>query len=128
MAKFSRSALVEYIANHFGDSNLPDKTAAFLIDSGKASELESIMRDVNEYRKNKDGISEVTVRVAHALTPEVRQQIEANIKLHSPNVKKLILHEVVDKKLIGGVVLEFANEVMDASVRGRLNRLKEAIL
>ena len=86
------------------------------------------MRDVNEYRKNKDGISEVTVRVAHALTPEVRQEIEENIKLDTPNVKKLILDEVVDIKLIGGVVLEFANEVMDASVRGRLNRLKEAIL
>ncbi len=128
MAKYSRSELVKYIANNLSKADLPNKTAAFLIDNNKASELDSIMRDVNELRKKNQATSEVTVKTAHPLTPEIRRQIEYTIKSQFPDVNQVILHEVIDQKIIGGIVLEFANEVIDASVRGKLNKLKEAIL
>ncbi|WP_438887961.1 ATP synthase F1 subunit delta, partial [Bacillus cereus group sp. BC306] len=47
-------------------------------------------------------------------------------------LKKRLNHEIsittqVDKSLIGGVILRAGDTVIDGSVRGRLNRLSEAL-
>jgi len=41
--------------------------------------------------------------------------------------KALDLHVVVDEKVLGGIIATVGDEVIDGSVRTRLNKLKEAI-
>lgn len=42
--------------------------------------------------------------------------------------KKVVLKNVVDEKIKGGIVLKVGDEVIDGSVRGKLERLKEMLV
>jgi F0F1-type ATP synthase delta subunit len=128
MAKYSRSKLAEYVADHIGDeSELAQKVAAFLIENNKTSELGSIIRDVADIRAQKSGIIELTATSARDLSAETKNQIESLVKENFKEVKQIIIHEVKDPRVIGGVNLDFANANLDLTVRAKLNKLREAV-
>lgn len=125
---FSRSALAKYIANSDKPkAELAKGVAAFLIDTGKTSDLDSLMRDVIEVRASKQGIVELTARSAFALSPPLKSEIESLVSKQYPEVQKVIIHEIVDKSVIGGVHLQFANASLDLTIRAKLNKLRESI-
>ncbi|BBI65353.1 hypothetical protein HSBAA_66590 [Vreelandella sulfidaeris] len=87
-------------------------------------------------------LSSIAVQFEH-LRAEHEQRVEVNVtsayKLDSKQktklanaLKKRLNREIsittqVDKSLIGGVILRAGDTVIDGSVRGRLNRLSEAL-
>ncbi len=126
--QFSRKALADYIAqSDMPEAQLAQEVAAFLMDAGKVSDLDSLMRDVIEIRGRQNGVVELTASSAHELTPAVRSEIEAIAKKLYPGASKVTIHEVHDAALIGGVRLQFANASLDLSVQSKLNKLREAI-
>ncbi len=128
MAKYSRTKLAQYIADHIEDEAvLADKIAAFLIENNKTSELGSIIRDVADVRAEKQGVVELTATSAFALNSDTKQQIKDVVNQNFSNVRQIIIHEVIDPGLIGGVNLDFANANLDLSVRAKLNKLREAV-
>lgn len=128
MAKFSRNDLVQYIADNIHDDKaLADKIAGFLIDSGKVSELGSIMRDVIDIRARKQGVVELTASSAFPLDESAKNQIENLVKQRFSGVNSVIIHENIDRTLIGGVNLDFANANLDLTIRAKLNKLRSAV-
>lgn len=127
MAKFSRASLTDYIVDNLGSADLSDKVAAFLIDNDKTSDLDSILRDVSEAQAVKKGIVELTARSAFPLDASTKESINDVVRKQNPNVKNIIIHQVIDKSAIGGVNLEFANANLDLTIRTKLNKLREAI-
>lgn len=127
MARFSRVSLTDYIVDNLGSADISDKVAAFLIDNGKTSDLDSILRDVTEAQAVKKGVVELTARSAFPLDTESKKSIHEVVKGKYPSVKEIIIHEVIDKSAIGGVNLEFANANLDLTIRTKLNKLREAI-
>jgi F0F1-type ATP synthase delta subunit len=98
--------------------------AAYLLDTGRTGELEPLMRDMMQDRAD-EGVVEVTVVSARELTVSVRDDLEQLVRKLYPQVKHVIISERRDPSIIGGVRLEFANQQLDLSVRGRLNRFKQ---
>lgn len=125
---FPRASLARYIAS----SDKPEKelsreVAAFLIENNKTSDLGSLMRDVTEIRSRADGIVELTARSAFPLSLSVKTEIEAVAKKQYGDVTEVIIHEVLDESVIGGVRLQFANASLDLTIQSKLHKLREAI-
>lgn len=126
--KYSRKALANYIAASTETSEqLAETVAAFLIDHGSTSDLDSLMRDVMEVRGRKDGIVELTARSANPITQAIRSEIETIAKSLYPAAREVVIHEEYDKSVIGGARLQFANASLDLTIQSKLNKLREAI-
>jgi len=98
--------------------------AAYLLDTNSTGELESLLRDIAQYRADK-GIVEVTALSAHELSTQVRSDIETLVRAWYPTVTSVIINERRDAAVIGGVRLELVDRQLDLSIRSRLNRLKQ---
>ncbi len=68
---------------------------------------------------------EVRLTSAVELDPEVVKRVEAEIERQTD--RKIELESSVDESIIGGLVLRVGNMVVDASLRGRLERLRKEV-
>lgn len=103
---------------------LSGEIAAYLLDERRTGELDSLIRDIMQYRAD-HGIVEVVAVTAHPLNATVRVDIEKQIKHLYPAATSVVITERHDKRVIGGVRLELANQQLDLSVRNKLNHLKQ---
>lgn len=127
--KTSRHKIADFLAGQTLQSGidakkLSRKIAAFLLETGRTGELTSLSRDIMQKRAEK-GVVEVTAVSAHPLSEQLRKEIKDNISVFYPQAKKIIINEVTDTNMIGGVRLELANQQLDLTVRSRLNRFKQ---
>jgi F0F1-type ATP synthase delta subunit len=127
MPKVSRHHLAEVIAErtvHVSDTKeLAREIAAYLLIERRKADLESLLRDIMQYRANR-GIVEARVVSAHDLTSQVKDDVEAILKDEYPDAKTLLLRSKLDESVIGGIRLELANEQLDMTVRSKLDTFK----
>ncbi|HET7320103.1 MAG TPA: F0F1 ATP synthase subunit delta [Candidatus Saccharimonadales bacterium] len=128
MSKLPRHQLAAVLAER-SLANLDVKTfseelAAYLLSEGRTGELDSLMRDIMQYRAD-HGIVEVLAVSAHALNDATRKEVNAQVHELYPNAIKIIITEQIDHDVIGGVRLELANQQLDLSIRSKLNRFKQ---
>lgn len=107
----------------FNEKKFAQEVAAYLLDSGRTGQLNSLARDMVKERVS-DGIVEVTAVSARALTDAVLADIRAQVERLYPNATKVIVNERQDVSVVGGVRLEFPEQLLDLSVRNKLNRFK----
>lgn len=100
------------------------KVAAYLLAERRVSDLDSILRDVQQDWADQ-GYVEVLAASAHKLTADIKADIAAEIKRHYPAAKKIVVTEVHDPAIIGGVQLSLANQQLDMSVEAKLNKFKQ---
>lgn len=129
MRVFPRKRLADYALKGLraGDRQIAEKIAAYLVLEGKTSEVNSLARDILQLQTDKFGLVEVTAVSAHQLDEDSRRQIEGMVRRTHPQAKKIIINERVDEGVIGGIRLEFANELLNNTVDARLNNLREKI-
>ena len=68
---------------------------------------------------------EVRLTSAVELNPEIVKRVEAEIERQTD--RRIELQSSVDEAIIGGLVLRVGNMVVDASLRGRLERLRKEV-
>jgi F-type H+-transporting ATPase subunit delta len=66
---------------------------------------------------------ELTAHIASAFTLDTDQMASLISKLEAKFSRKVTATQSIDETLIGGVVIQVGDEVMDASVRGGLEAL-----
>lgn len=128
MAKVPRTRIAGAIADRTlqsgSDKRHAKEIAAYLLSEHRVNGLDSILRDVmNDWAKA--GHLEVLVSSAHPLTPALKKQITERIEAVSPQAKRIVITEVYDAEVIGGVRLRLANRQLDLSVENKLNRFKQ---
>lgn len=124
MSSPSRRELAEAIlrlSEKLSEAKLTGAVAAFLIENRRTGELDAIMREVARLREQRDNLTEVTATSAFKLNDGARKAIATLL-----GKKKLIINEVVDREVLGGVRLETSELMLDLTVRNRLNQLKAA--
>lgn len=123
----SRRHLAEVIAErtlHVRDTKkLAREVAAYLLDTGQTAQLESLLRDVMEYRAE-HGVVEAQAISAHELTPTVIRELQQILKAEHPQAKSVHVIPKLDPAVVGGVRLQMANEQLDLTVRGKLDTFK----
>lgn len=92
-----------------------------LAENKRFAALPEIAALFEEMKAAREGVLEAHITTAFSLTPEQLAGLVA--RLEAKFGQKVTADQTVDPALIGGVVIQVGDEVMDASVRGKLNDL-----
>ena len=93
-----------------------------LAEKGRAAELGEIAAELDTLVSKEERILDVELTTALELTDEEFGRILGQIE--SASGRKVQAERKVDPDLIGGIVLQAGSMRLDASVRGRLERLR----
>jgi F-type H+-transporting ATPase subunit delta len=96
-----------------------------LLRNGRAELLPEISTQYEELKERDEGVVEASVRSAFPLTDDQLNALVA--KLESRFKRKVIAHATVSPELIGGAVIRVGDEVLDGSVRGKLEAMATAL-
>ena len=132
--------LAELLANQETDSRVKDSVVdkvlagsdelvrnfvRLLVEKGRATEVREIATEFDGLVAAEDRVLDVDLTTAHELSTEEFERILARIEKASG--RKVQATRSVDPDLIGGIVLQAGSMRLDASVRGRLERLRHQL-
>ena len=107
---------------------LNDKSQNFvkvLAENKRIALLPEIAALFDQFKANREKSVDVEVSSAFELDDAIQEKLAAGLK---KNLERDVnLQTVIDKDLLAGVVIRAADVVIDGSVRGRLNKLAEAM-
>jgi F-type H+-transporting ATPase subunit delta len=101
------------------------QVVTFLVTTGRIRDLPAIIDSVVQHVAGGRGQQVAEVRSAIALTSEQEQRLAA--ALSKVTGKTVDLKVVVDPSVLGGLVATIGDEVIDGTVRFRLDQLKTLI-
>jgi ATP synthase F1 delta subunit len=96
-----------------------------LIEKGRVQEVFRIRRRLDELWKQENRRIDVTVTSAVELDRAVVEKVGEEIERQTG--QKVELASRVDDEIIGGIVLQVGNMVLDASIRARLDKLRKSV-
>jgi len=96
-----------------------------LIEKGRMPELSRIRREFEVMWKRERRQIDVTVTSAAELDPAVVEKIGEEIERQTG--QDVDLASRVDEEILGGIVLQVGNMVLDASIRSRLEKLRQSV-
>jgi len=98
-----------------------------LVDNGREEILEEVLARYEELVKEHLGKVEVEVTTAVDLSDDQLDRLKERLG-GVLEAREIILETNVDPGLIGGAVFRFGGRLMDGSIRGRLQSLREGML
>jgi F-type H+-transporting ATPase subunit delta len=105
-----------------GADELVRNFVRLVIEKGRAGEIREIAAEFDTLVAAEEGILDVELTTAHELSDADFDRIRTDIEQKSG--RKVQASRTVDPDLIGGIVLQAGSMRLDASVRGRLERLR----
>jgi ATP synthase F1 delta subunit len=96
-----------------------------LIEKTRMPEIFRIRRQFDELWKEENKLIDVTVVSAVELDPDVVSKIGTEVERQTG--ERVELSSRVDESVLGGIVLQVGNMVVDASIRNRLEKLKKSV-
>lgn len=124
--KLSRRTLARYVVAEYANGRALgepiDEVAAYLIETRRTREAELVVRTILDELAT-HGTVVATVTTAQQLKDSVRKQLIGTIDADTVHMR-----EVIDPGVIGGVIIETPGSKLDASIRHKLARLREAKL
>jgi F-type H+-transporting ATPase subunit delta len=98
-----------------------------LVDNGREDILEEVLARYEELVKEHLGKIEVEVTTAVELSEEQRERLKERLR-DVLEGREIILEANVNPDLVGGAVFRYGGRMMDGSIRGRLESLREGML
>ena len=108
-----------------GDEQLVRNFLLLLAEKNRAGEVEEIAREFDRLVARAEGILDVELTTAVELSEQEARDVIGQIEKVSG--RKVEATQRVDPDLIGGLVLQAGSLRLDASVRGRLDRLRQEL-
>ncbi len=97
-----------------------------LVDRGRFSALPAVVAEYALLLREERGIVAATVTSAVALDPKETAAVQARVEALTG--RQVQLATAVDPALIGGLTVRVGDRLIDASVRGRLERLRDRLV
>jgi len=119
----ARAAALEDVLE--GAEQLLRNFLLLLADKGRTGQLEEIAREFERLVAEHEGIVHAELTTAVELSDEEATKLLGQIERASG--RKVDATRRVDPELIGGIVLQVGSHRLDASVRGRLERLRRQL-
>jgi F-type H+-transporting ATPase subunit delta len=117
--------VLDVIAERDGVSKQARNLIAVLIDHRRIQFLEPIIRQLEKELDARLGFAEALITSAGSIGEVEKRELEAQVgKLTGKKVRALYEQ---DASLLGGAVVRVGSTIYDGSVKGQLERLKEAI-
>jgi len=96
-----------------------------LIEKQRMPEVFRIRRELERLWKREQRLIDVTVTSAVELDPAVVARIGEEIERQTG--QRVELASRIDEEVLGGIVLQVGNMVLDASIRNRLEKLRKSV-
>jgi len=96
-----------------------------LVEKHRMPDVFRIRRELDELWKHENRRLDVTVTSAVELDPNVVEKIGNEVERQTG--EKVELSSKVDGDILGGIVLQVGNMVLDASIRSRLEKLRTSV-
>jgi F-type H+-transporting ATPase subunit delta len=96
-----------------------------LVDKHRMAEIFRIRRQLDELWKHENRRIDVTVTSAVELDSAVVEKIGQEVERQTGEA--VDLSSTVDSGILGGIVLQVGNMVLDASIRSRLEKLRKSV-
>lgn len=97
-----------------------------LIEKKRLAILAEIDMEISKLVLAQNG--EIEVEATFAATPKTEMKKELEKKISDITGKKVILKEIVDPSVIGGVKVRMGSMLYDATVKGQLEKLKASLV
>lgn len=97
-----------------------------LIDKGRILQLEGKLREMEKIHLEKGNTVIAKVKTVIALIDEEKKSLVE--KLEAKFSKKVLLEEEIDSSILGGVYVQVGNEVIDGTVKSKLDEMKKLML
>ena len=121
-----RRAVLDHL---LGQMKLQGTTAnllRLLLDKGRFDQLTAIAELYANMADEAAGRERVIVETAHPLTPQLEAEVRA--ALEKATGRTVLLDTRVRPELIGGLIARVGSKVYDASVKSRLNDIKNRLI
>ncbi len=117
--------VLDVIAQRDGISMQVRNLVAVLIDHRRTHFLDAVIRQLEKELDARMGFAEAEITSARELVDTEKREFERQVaKLTG---KKVRVHYARDASLLGGAVVRVGSTIYDGSVKGQLERMKEAI-
>ncbi len=93
---------------------------------GRIEQLPRVAAEFRRLDNRRQGITEATATAAAPLTPEEIRALTARLEQFTGG--RVELDVAVDPDLLGGLVVRVGDQLIDGSVRGRLERLRNRLV
>jgi F-type H+-transporting ATPase subunit delta len=121
------TAKAEILADIAGDEEPLFKNFLLVVaEKGRAGEIEEISAEFERLIARDERRITVELTTARELTEEEAKAIVAQIE--NAAGRKVEATRTVDPDIVGGIVLQAGSHLADASVRGRLERLRQELV
>lgn len=125
--RISRHLVAEAIAkktlNIVDSKALAQEVAAYLLAEKRTSELESILRDIMQYRID-HGKLEAEVVSAHDVSNNVLEDVKQLLQTAYPKAETILITQSQDTDVIGGIKINMPNEQLDMTIKAKLSKFK----
>jgi len=121
-----RRAVLEAVVPRLKVGHFVRNLLFVLLEKGRFSLLPEVVELYNGYADEKAGRARVLVETAEPLTPQLEAEVIA--ALQQATGKHVLIETRVDPSLIGGMVARVGGTVYDASLRTRLENIKQRLL
>lgn len=117
--------IANQIAERLSLNPMAQKVLEVLIRNHRINQLGAIVEAVSSYVNTATNTVVAEVRSAHQLTPEELAQLRSTLeKKFASNVD---IQVTTDPSLLGGFVARVGSEIYDASVTGKINKLRDSL-
>jgi F-type H+-transporting ATPase subunit delta len=119
-------AILDKMNERLGLWKVQRNLLALLINNDRIGEVREVVAAYRAEMQERQGIRSVEIVTARELSEEDRAGLEAGVgKLAGAPIEASF---TLDKTILGGTMVRIGSTVYDGSVRGRLERLKEALV
>jgi len=108
-----------------GADELVRNFVRLVVEKGRAAEVREIAAEFELLVADEQRVLDVELTTAHELSDAAFERIRGDIEQKSGRTVQAT--RTVDPGLIGGIVLQAGSMRLDASVRGRLERLRQTL-
>ena len=113
------------LAPQFGLDPITTNFLGVLARNGRKNELARIIRFFKRIAAEHRGEISAEVTTAHPLKDDQVEKLKAQLKKRAG--RDVTLDAQVDPDILGGIVIKLGSEMIDASIRTKLNRLATAM-
>lgn len=104
-----------------------EKMAGIIYKNGDASKFRDIAGNFRRIFNKNENMVEAEITSSSALSKDSLNSLVGYIK-KAAGAEKLETAETIDKEIMGGVILRYGDKVMDASIKRKIEELKNNLI
>jgi len=120
-----KRALLDAIVKRAGLSRPVRNFIAVLIDHRRIALLDQVVRDFEQELNRRLGFAEAEITTARDLNDSERRSLEGQVEKLTG--KKVRARYSRDESILGGAIVKLGSTIYDGSVKGQLEKIREAI-